>query len=47
MGLAMARAVPDEALAYDTLKEQGNEELWPRVHKPQLLPPLLWVFLSP
>ncbi len=36
-GLAMALASgADEALAYDTLKEQGNEELWPRVLQIQL-----------
>ncbi len=36
-GLAMALASgADEALAYDTLKEQGKEELWPRVLQVQL-----------
>ncbi|MFM2623765.1 MFS transporter [Vibrio owensii] len=36
-GLAMALASgADEALAYDTLKEQGKEELWPRVLQIQL-----------
>ncbi|WP_215405084.1 MFS transporter [Vibrio gigantis] len=36
-GLAMALASgADEALAYDTLKEQGNEDLWPRVLQIQL-----------
>mgnify|MGYP001369409928 FL=1 len=36
-GLAMALASgADEALAYHTLKEQGNEELWPRVLQIQL-----------
>ena len=36
-GLAMALASgADEALAYDTLKEQDNEELWPRVLQIQL-----------
>lgn len=36
-GLAMALASgADEALAYDTLKEQGHEELWPRVLQIQL-----------
>ncbi|WKY60231.1 MFS transporter [Vibrio sp. SNU_ST1] len=36
-GLAMALASgADEALAYDTIKEQGNEELWPRVLQIQL-----------
>ncbi len=36
-GLAMALASgADEALAYDTLKEQGREELWPRVLQIQL-----------
>lgn len=36
-GLAMALASgADEALAYDTLKEQGQEDLWPRVLQIQL-----------
>ena len=36
-GLAMALASgADEALAYDTLKEQGKEEAWPRVLQVQL-----------
>ncbi|WP_045461680.1 MFS transporter [Vibrio hyugaensis] len=36
-GLAMALASgADEALAYDTLKEQGKEALWPRVLQIQL-----------
>lgn len=36
-GLAMALASgADEALAYDTLKEQGKEDLWPRVLQIQL-----------
>lgn len=36
-GLAMALASgADEALAYDTLKDEGNEELWPRVLQIQL-----------
>ncbi|ANS85270.1 hypothetical protein VSVS12_01503 [Vibrio scophthalmi] len=36
-GLAMALASgADEALAYDTLKDQGKEELWPRVLQIQL-----------
>lgn len=36
-GLAMALASgADEALAYDTLKEQGKEKLWPRVLQIQL-----------
>ncbi|MCL9774282.1 MFS transporter [Vibrio methylphosphonaticus] len=36
-GLAMALASgADEALAYDTLKEQGKEEAWPRVLQIQL-----------
>ena len=36
-GIAMALASgADEALAYDTLKEQDNEELWPRVLQIQL-----------
>lgn len=36
-GLAMALASgADEALAYDTLKEQGKEEMWPRVLQIQL-----------
>ncbi|MGY3569595.1 MFS transporter [Vibrio paucivorans] len=36
-GLAMALASgADEALAYDTLKEQGQEEVWPRVLQIQL-----------
>ncbi|MEF1200881.1 MFS transporter [Vibrio owensii] len=36
-GLAMALASgADEALTYDTLKEQGKEELWPRVLQIQL-----------
>ncbi|WP_186174796.1 MFS transporter [Vibrio jasicida] len=36
-GLAMALASgADEALAYDTLKEQGKEELWPKVLQIQL-----------
>ncbi|MCK6262750.1 MFS transporter [Vibrio sp. ZSDE26] len=36
-GLAMALASgADEALAYDTLKERGEEELWPRVLQIQL-----------
>lgn len=36
-GLAMALASgADEALAYDTLKEQGKEELWPQVLQIQL-----------
>ncbi len=36
-GLAMALASgADEALAYDTLKEQGKEEVWPRVLQIQL-----------
>lgn len=36
-GLAMALASgADEALAYDTLKEQDNEALWPRVLQIQL-----------
>tara|TARA_Y100001960_G_C14774899_1_gene882511 strand:- start:3472 stop:4755 length:1284 start_codon:yes stop_codon:yes gene_type:complete len=36
-GLAMALASgADEALAYDTLKEQGKEEIWPHVLQIQL-----------
>ncbi|WP_194435476.1 MFS transporter [Vibrio fluminensis] len=36
-GLAMALASgADEALAYDTLKDQGKEEAWPRVLQVQL-----------
>ncbi|MGF1777966.1 MFS transporter [Vibrio nomapromontoriensis] len=36
-GLAMALASgADEALAYDTLKEQGKEDLWPRVLQIQI-----------
>ncbi|WP_159737642.1 MFS transporter [Vibrio atypicus] len=36
-GLAMALASgADEALAYDTLKEQGKEDMWPRVLQIQL-----------
>lgn len=36
-GLAMALASgADEALAYDTLKEQGKEEAWPRILQLQL-----------
>ncbi|MBM7034788.1 MFS transporter [Vibrio ulleungensis] len=36
-GLAMALASgADEALAYDTLKEQGQEDMWPRVLQIQL-----------
>ena len=36
-GLAMALASgADEALAYDTLKEQGKEEMWPHVLQIQL-----------
>lgn len=36
-GLAMALASgADEALAYDTLKEQGKEDVWPRVLQIQL-----------
>ncbi|WP_117233968.1 MFS transporter [Vibrio maerlii] len=36
-GLAMALASgADEALAYDTLKDQGKEDLWPRVLQIQL-----------
>ncbi|RTZ17695.1 MFS transporter [Vibrio aquaticus] len=36
-GLAMALASgADEALAYDTLKDQGKEDLWPRILQIQL-----------
>lgn len=36
-GLAMSLASgADEALAYDTLKEQGKEEIWPQVLQIQL-----------
>lgn len=47
-GLAMSLASgADEALAYDTLKAQGKEEVYHRCYKSSFVSHLVWVFLSP